>query len=122
MCVYFSCFRNGIISDESLKCRAPIRSDIQSSEDHQFSLSSSPRNLGEPNEYVTLALAAEAERVRLLELVALFNQRLDKERNESDTLAVRCKSIKNILTISFMKERNIENLHNTTRIFQPLIY
>lgn len=37
---------------------------------------------------MTLALAAEAERVRLLELVTVLNQRLDKERNEAVELAV----------------------------------
>lgn len=71
-----------------MKCRASFRSDIRSSEEHRISLPTSPRNLGEPNEYVTLALAAEAERVRLLEFVTVLNQRLDKEGNESDTLAV----------------------------------
>lgn len=49
----------------------------------------SSRNLGEPNEYVILALAAEAERLRLLELITLLNQRLDKERNEVISLEVR---------------------------------
>jgi len=37
---------------------------------------------------VTLILAAEIERARLLELIILLNQRLDKERNEADALAV----------------------------------
>ncbi|XP_043256883.1 coiled-coil domain-containing protein 13-like [Colletes gigas] len=45
------------------------------------------RNLLEPNEYVTLALAAEAERERLLELVTVLNRRLDKERSDSDILS-----------------------------------
>ncbi|XP_076635480.1 coiled-coil domain-containing protein 13 [Colletes latitarsis] len=45
------------------------------------------RNLLEPNEYVTLALAAEAERERLLELVIVLNRRLDKERSDSDILS-----------------------------------
>ncbi|XP_014472720.1 PREDICTED: coiled-coil domain-containing protein 13-like [Dinoponera quadriceps] len=74
--------RNDITLDESLKCRPSLRSDFRSSEGHQVSPFVSPRSLSEPNEYVTLALAAEAERVRLLELVTLLNQRLDKERNE----------------------------------------
>lgn len=81
-------FRNGIPSDESFKYRASIRSDFRPTEERQIRSVISPRSLDEPNEYVTLALAAEAERVRLLELVTLLNQRLDKERNEVDSLAV----------------------------------
>ncbi|XP_071575219.1 uncharacterized protein [Temnothorax nylanderi] len=79
--------RNGILSDESLKCRISLYPDFRLTEERQISPAVSPRSLGEPNEYVTLALAAEAERVRLLELVTLLNQRLDKERNEADALA-----------------------------------
>ncbi|XP_024874971.1 coiled-coil domain-containing protein 13-like [Temnothorax curvispinosus] len=79
--------RNGILSDESLKCRISLHPDFRLTEERQISPAVSPRNLGEPNEYVILALAAEAERVRLLELVTLLNQRLDKERNEADALA-----------------------------------
>ncbi|KYN31892.1 hypothetical protein ALC56_14031 [Trachymyrmex septentrionalis] len=48
----------------------------------------SSQSLDESNEYVTLALAAEAERTRLLELITLLNQRLGKERNKADLLAV----------------------------------
>lgn len=77
-----------MLSDESLKYRTSLNSDFRSTEERQISPVVSPRSLGEPNEYVTLALAAEAERVRLLELVTLLNQRLDKERNETDALAV----------------------------------
>lgn len=46
------------------------------------------RSSYEPNEYVTLALAAEAERERLLELITVLNRRLDKERNDADILSV----------------------------------
>lgn len=81
-------FRNGILSDESFKYRNSLDSDSRSTEERRIGPTASPRSLGEPNEYVTLALAAEAERVRLLELVTLLNQRLDKERNETDALAV----------------------------------
>ncbi|CAL1673333.1 unnamed protein product [Lasius platythorax] len=77
---------NGIMSDESLKCRTSLRSDLRPKEERQISPLTSPRSLGEANEYVTLALAAEAERVRLLELVTVLNQRLDKERNEANAL------------------------------------
>lgn len=71
-----------------MKCRTSLRSDLRSKEERQISSVTSPRGLGEPNEYVTLALAAEAERVRLLELVTMLNQRLDKERNEANALIV----------------------------------
>jgi hypothetical protein len=85
-------FRNGISSDESFNCRtSSLRPDFHPTEERRQSslIAVSPRRgLDEPNEYVTLALAAEAERVRLLELVAVLNQRLDKERNEADALAV----------------------------------
>lgn len=46
------------------------------------------RSTCEPNEYVTLALAAEAERKRLLELITILNRRLDKEKNDADILSV----------------------------------
>lgn len=81
-------FRNGILSDESLKCRSLVHPNLRSTEERQISPTASPLSLGEPNEYVTLAIAAEAERVRLLELVTILNQRLDKEKNEADALAV----------------------------------
>lgn len=82
-------FRNDVVPDESFKCRTSLRSDFGLPKGCQVSPPVSPRNLGEPNEYVTLALAAEAERVRLLELVTLLNRRLDKERNEMISLEVR---------------------------------
>lgn len=85
-CLFLN-FRNGIMSNESLKCRTSLRSDLRPKE-RQISPLTSPRSSGEPNEYVTLALAAEAERVRLLELVTVLNQRLDKERNEANALIV----------------------------------
>lgn len=80
-------FRNGIISNASSRCQS-LCADYRPTEGHQTSPPVSPRSLGEPNEYVTLAVAAEGERVRLLELVTLLNQRLDKERNEANALAV----------------------------------
>ncbi|KAL6267308.1 hypothetical protein P5V15_000383 [Pogonomyrmex californicus] len=78
--------RNGTM-DESFKCRTSLHPDFRPIGEQSISPIDSSRSLGEPNEYVTLALAAEAERVRLLELVAVLNQRLDKERNEADALA-----------------------------------
>lgn len=38
---------------------------------------------------VVLRLAAEAENVKLIELVGLLNRRLDKQRNETDQISVR---------------------------------
>jgi len=84
----FSNFRNSIASDHSVKGQSSLSSDFRSIDDRQVSPTVSPRSLGEPNEYVTLALAAEAERIRLLELVTVLNQRLDKERNETTELVV----------------------------------
>ena len=50
----------------------------------------SPMNSArDPNEYVVLGLAAEAEREKLLELVSVLNSRLEKERNDTDRLSVR---------------------------------
>ncbi|XP_076668040.1 coiled-coil domain-containing protein 13 [Andrena cerasifolii] len=53
------------------------------------------RSSNEPNEYVTLALAAEAERERLLELVTVLNRRLDKERSDADILSNSLRSERN---------------------------
>lgn len=53
------------------------------------------RNSYEPNEYVTLALAAEAERERLLELITVLNRRLDKERNDADILSNNLRNERN---------------------------
>ncbi|KAJ8687265.1 hypothetical protein QAD02_023059 [Eretmocerus hayati] len=38
---------------------------------------------GDENEYMVISMAAEAEKERLLELVMILNQRLDRERDES---------------------------------------
>jgi hypothetical protein len=84
----FSNFRNDISLDHSVKGQSSLPPDFRSIDDRQVSPTVSPRSLGEPNEYVTLALAAEAERIRLLELVTVLNQRLDKERNEATELVV----------------------------------
>ncbi|XP_012141652.1 uncharacterized protein LOC100882920 isoform X2 [Megachile rotundata] len=53
------------------------------------------RNSYEPNEYVTLALAAEAERERLLELITVLNRRLDKERSDADILSNNLRNERN---------------------------
>lgn len=48
----------------------------------------SPRSYTrDANEYIAIAVAAEAERERLLELVAVLNRRLDKERNYIEQLS-----------------------------------
>ncbi|XP_011310888.1 myosin-11 isoform X1 [Fopius arisanus] len=44
-------------------------------------------NPQDSNEYVVLGLAAEAERERLVEVVAVLNRRLDKERADADHLS-----------------------------------
>ncbi|XP_066583826.1 coiled-coil domain-containing protein 13 [Prorops nasuta] len=54
-----------------------------------------PRKLENPSEYVTLALAAENERERLLELVTLLNRRIDVERNEVNSLHETLRNEKN---------------------------
>ncbi|XP_011869714.1 PREDICTED: coiled-coil domain-containing protein 13 [Vollenhovia emeryi] len=100
--------RNGMLSDESLKYRNSLHPDFRSTEERQISPGASPRSLGEPNEYVTLALAAEAERVRLLELVTLLNQRVDKERNEADALTELLRKEKNKCTKLELKLRDSE--------------
>lgn len=41
-----------------------------------------------PNEYVAVGIAAEAERERLLEFVTVLNRRLDKERSDLEQLSV----------------------------------
>lgn len=46
------------------------------------------RSNGDYNEYVTLGIAAEAERERLLELVIVLNRRLDEERFATDKISV----------------------------------
>lgn len=95
----FSNFRNDVTSDQFVKCRNSLRSDFRSTDERQISPTVSPRSLSEPSEYVTLALAAEAERVRLLELVTVLNQRLDKERNEATELEVSylCMIVRKVL-------------------------
>lgn len=47
-----------------------------------------------------MAIAAEAERERLLELVTVLNRRLDKERNDANNLIV---SIFYYKTLIFLK-------------------
>ncbi|XP_011703109.1 PREDICTED: coiled-coil domain-containing protein 13 isoform X3 [Wasmannia auropunctata] len=83
------------LSDESFRYQTSIYPNFPLTEERQISPTANSRNSGEPNEYVTLALAAEVERVRLLELVTLLNQRLDKERNEVDSLAKLLRKEKN---------------------------
>ncbi|KAG5333116.1 CCD13 protein, partial [Acromyrmex heyeri] len=77
--------RNGILSDKSFMYRISIHSDFRLIERRQISPSVvNPRSLDKSNEYMTLALAAEAKRARLLELITLLNQRelLREEKNK----------------------------------------
>ncbi|XP_076657900.1 coiled-coil domain-containing protein 13 [Halictus rubicundus] len=82
--------RDGIVPNGSIKTQRRSSEGVQS-EIYLNSLNHSPpqsfRSSGDPNEYVTLALAAESERERLLELVAVLNRRLDKERNDAEILS-----------------------------------
>ncbi|XP_076379645.1 uncharacterized protein LOC117229239 [Megalopta genalis] len=82
--------RDGIIPDGSIKARRRCSEEVQP-EIHSNSLNHSPpqtfRSSSDPNEYVTFALAAEAERERLLDLVTELNRRLDKERTETELLS-----------------------------------
>ncbi|XP_076279115.1 coiled-coil domain-containing protein 13 [Lasioglossum baleicum] len=81
--------RDGIVTNGSIKAQRRCFEGVQS-EIYLNSLNSPPqssRSTGDPNEYVTLALAAESERERLLELVAVLNRRLDKERTDAEMLS-----------------------------------
>ncbi|XP_054005464.1 uncharacterized protein LOC128890720 [Hylaeus anthracinus] len=71
----------------SLGVQRTIQTDIYVNSMNPISPPLSFRNSWEPNEYVTLALAAEAERERLLELIIVLNRRLDKERSDVDGLS-----------------------------------
>ncbi|XP_050482439.1 uncharacterized protein LOC126869650 [Bombus huntii] len=68
----------------------------------------SARSTCEPNEYVTLAFAAEAERERLLELITILNRRLDKERNYADTLSNTLRNEKDKSAKLELKIRKLE--------------
>ncbi|CAL7946262.1 unnamed protein product [Xylocopa violacea] len=68
----------------------------------------SVRSTCEPNEYVTLALAAEAERGRLLELITVLNRRLDKEKNDTDILSDALRNEKNKSAKLRLKIRKLE--------------
>ncbi|KAG7201282.1 hypothetical protein KM043_004060 [Ampulex compressa] len=72
---------------ESIRNQRIIRSEIPANNLPYNNTPNSCRSIGEPNEYVTLALAAEGERQRLLELVSILNRRLDKERSDADILS-----------------------------------
>ncbi|XP_014611853.1 PREDICTED: coiled-coil domain-containing protein 13-like, partial [Polistes canadensis] len=67
------------------------------------------KNLNEPNEYVTIAIAAEAERERLLELVIVLNRRLDKERNDANSLTESLRNERYKLAKLESKLRKLEN-------------
>ncbi|XP_034941502.1 spindle pole body component 110 [Chelonus insularis] len=45
------------------------------------------KSVQESNEYINLMIAAETERKSLLDLIAILNQRLDKERSDTDHLS-----------------------------------
>ncbi|KAK0095823.1 hypothetical protein PV326_007297 [Microctonus aethiopoides] len=66
----------------------------------------------DPNEYVILGLAAESERERLLELVTLLNQRLDKERIDTDHVSelLRCEKNKNTKLEKKLRQLEMERV------------
>ncbi|CAD1474962.1 unnamed protein product, partial [Heterotrigona itama] len=72
------------------------------------SLPHSVRSTCEPNEYVILALAAEAERERLLKLITILNRRLDKERNDTDILSNTLRNERNKSAKLELKIRKLE--------------
>ncbi|XP_036141680.1 coiled-coil domain-containing protein 13 [Monomorium pharaonis] len=100
--------RNGISSDDFFNCQTSLCPDFHLIEKQQINPIASPQSLGEPNEYVTVALAAEAERVRLLELITVLNQRLNKERNEVDSLTESLRKEKNKCAKLELKLRDSE--------------
>ncbi|XP_076245371.1 uncharacterized protein LOC143185927 [Calliopsis andreniformis] len=80
--------RNGTVPNlSSMKTQKIAPSEICLNNLNHASPPQSFRSSNEPNEYVTLALAAEVERERLLELVTVLNRRLDKERSDADILS-----------------------------------
>ncbi|XP_033208510.1 coiled-coil domain-containing protein 13-like [Belonocnema kinseyi] len=72
----------------TLKKQCPVLTESKTNLD-------TPRNMKDPNEYVVLGLAADAESERLLELVSVLNSRLDKERNDTDRFSQSLRTERN---------------------------
>ncbi|XP_026667187.1 coiled-coil domain-containing protein 13-like [Ceratina calcarata] len=95
-------------SVEEIKSRKIAQSEVFLNNFNHNSPPQSVRSTCEPNEYVTLALAAEAERERLLELITVLNRRLDKERNDNDILSNSLRNEKNKSAKLLLKIRKLE--------------
>ncbi|XP_017765972.1 PREDICTED: spindle pole body component 110 [Eufriesea mexicana] len=101
--------RNGTIPDIlEIKSRKITQPEVFLNNFNDTSSPCSVRNICEPNEYVTLALAAEAERERLLQLITVLNRRLDKERNDVDALSNTLRNEKNRSAKLELKVRKLE--------------
>ncbi|CAK9830986.1 Coiled-coil domain-containing protein 13 [Anthophora retusa] len=103
--------RNGSVSNATgeVKARKIVQTEVQLNHFQQTdSLPPTVRSTCEPNEYVTLALAAEAERERLLELITVLNRRLDKEKHDADTLSHAFRNEKNKSAKLELKIRKLE--------------
>ncbi|XP_015188292.1 PREDICTED: putative leucine-rich repeat-containing protein DDB_G0290503 [Polistes dominula] len=103
--------RNGLIIPEDQKSQRVIThtEDRNVINNYRTSSTNMITNLNEPNEYVTIAIAAEAERERLLELVIVLNRRLDKERNDANSLAESLRNERYKLAKLELKLRKLEN-------------
>ncbi|XP_043489333.1 coiled-coil domain-containing protein 13-like [Polistes fuscatus] len=104
--------RNGLMIPEDQKLQRTINSHTEDRNvvnNYRRSPPSTIKNLNEPNEYVTIAIAAEAERERLLELVIVLNRRLDKERNDANSLAESLRNERYKLAKLESKLRKLEN-------------
>ncbi|CAK9800056.1 Coiled-coil domain-containing protein 13 [Anthophora plagiata] len=103
--------RNGPVSNATgeAKARKIVQTEVQLNHFQQTdSLPPTVRSTCEPNEYVTLALAAEAERERLLELITVLNRRLDKEKHDADILSHAFRNEKNKSAKLELKIRKLE--------------
>lgn len=72
-------------------CQNRASSDQTHRAPREISIDSPRSSIREAHEHIAMGLAAEAERERLLELVAVLNQRLDKERSDYEQLSVSLK-------------------------------
>ncbi|KOC68310.1 Coiled-coil domain-containing protein 13 [Habropoda laboriosa] len=101
--------RNGTVSRiGEIKARNTVQTEVFPNHFQHDSPPRTVRSTREPNEYVTLALAAEAERERLLELITVLNRRLDKEKNDADILSHALRNEKNKSAKLELKIRKLE--------------
>ncbi|XP_043681185.1 coiled-coil domain-containing protein 13-like isoform X1 [Vespula pensylvanica] len=98
--------RDGIIPEDS---KQRVHLEDRTISNYRTSPPNTIRNFNEPNEYVTMAIAAEAERERLLELVTVLNRRLDKERNDANNLIESLQNEQSKVAKLESKLRKLEN-------------